>query len=108
MLIKECKFHVSGPRLTQTRSSEVHERAHTPNCTHTNTKRQRFQGSHPHQRADAHTQTTKDLNQPLLSPFVLKDRDKTARESDDLMRVNLKELIIQKLHVHKYVYQYAK
>lgn len=79
----------------------------THQTAHTNTRRQSFEGSHPHKHADTCTQTTKALIS-LSSPFVLIDRDKTSREPNDLMCVKLRELIIQKLHFHKYVYQYAK
>lgn len=117
MLIKECKFHVSGPRLTHTQGPEVHEREHTDThtrvCTHTAGDAQSFEGLYPC-KENTHTQTTRTHTQlkALISlshpPFVLKDRDKTVGEANDLKRVKLRKLIIQKLHVHKYVYQYAK
>lgn len=115
MLIKECKFHVSGPRLTHTQGPEVHERerADTHESMHAHSRRHtKFWGLIPMQRKyphtnNAHTQLNAP-NQPLSSPFVLKDRDKTVGEANDLKRVKLRKLIIQKLHVHKYVYQYTK
>lgn len=51
--------------------------------------------------------TTEGPNQSLSSSVVT-DSDKTVGKGSDLIGVKLRELIIQKLHVHKYVYQYAK
>lgn len=107
MLIKECKFHVSGPRLTHTQRPEVHKRENTHSRSNTRGHTECFKGLYTH--ANTCTHTSEGPNQPPLIPFVLGDRDKTVGKADDLMGGKTQEADYTKVTCsYKYVYQYAK
>lgn len=99
MLIKECKFHVSGPRLTHSGPPGSMRAGWRERHT------QRFWRLII--QIWMHSHKTEGPNQPR-SPPLFGMIEIRVNQVDDLKGVKLRGLIIQKFHIHRNVYQYAK